>query len=210
MQPSKVTAAETPRLEGIDVADTLARLGLEFASLRKMLIRFADGQGKTFDDLRAAVAGRDADAAARHAHAIAGAAGNLGAVELRLAAKALEQAARDGQIDLGQLLDAVNQHAAVVFRSIESLRASGAAPAVAAAQPQDPVRLNAALKRLATALTDFDLSASNDALTELDAVGSAGTLASELAKVRDLVELYEFDSASTVVADLLRQSETPG
>jgi HPt (histidine-containing phosphotransfer) domain-containing protein len=207
---SEAAAIETPQLEGIDVADALARLGLEFASLRKMLIRFADGQRKTFDDLRAAVAAGDSNAAGRHAHAIAGAAGNLGARELRVAAKALETAARDGESQLQPLLDAIDRHAAVVFRSIDTLRATDAAPAQAATAPHDPAKLNAGLQRLAAALADFDLSVSEDALTELAAVGASGTLAGELAKVRELVELYEFDSASTVVADLLRQSQTTG
>ena len=61
-------------------------------------------------------------AAARHAHAIAGAAGNLGADALRGAAKALEQAGRDGRTDLAGLLAAVEDRAAIVSRSIESLR----------------------------------------------------------------------------------------
>ncbi len=97
-----------PVLEGINVADALKRLGLGFDSLRKMLIRFADGQVQTLDDLRAAVAAGDIKAAARQAHAIAGAAGNLGADDLRAAAKALEQAGRDGRRDLDGLVTTSN------------------------------------------------------------------------------------------------------
>ncbi len=88
--------ASIPVLQGIDVAGSLARLGLEFETLQRMLIRFADGQGATLEALRAAVASSDCDAAARHAHAIAGASGNLGADGLRDAAKALERAGREG------------------------------------------------------------------------------------------------------------------
>jgi signal transduction histidine kinase/DNA-binding response OmpR family regulator len=208
-QPPEMIGDQSLLLQGIDVQGALDRLGLEFGSLRKMLIRFADGQGKTLEDLRAAVVGRDRPAAARHAHAIAGAAGNLGADELRAAAKALELMARDGEGDIGQLFEAVDDYARVVFRSIDTLRTGGAAPAaVAVAAPFDPSSINEALKRLSAALSGFDLSIANEALTELTAAGPS-PIAAEIAKVRELVENYEFDSAGAVVTGLLQQSQPP-
>ena len=93
-EPVAAVPDGSPRLEGIDVAGSLARLGLEFETLRRMLVRFADSQGATIDALRAAVASGDSAAAAKHAHAIAGASGNLGAEGLHAAAKALERAGR--------------------------------------------------------------------------------------------------------------------
>jgi two-component system, sensor histidine kinase and response regulator len=204
--PSPPTAEQTAvALEGINVEDTLDRLGLEFASLRRMLIRFADGQSKTFDDLRTAVAARDLTSVARHAHAIAGAAGNLGAEGLRGASKALEQSGRDGKGDLQELLRAVDEQAAIVFRSIDGLRESAVMPSTVAAMPVSPTRLNDALTRLAKALGDFDPSLSNDALTELAAVGTTGPFADEFARLRTLVDDYQFDSAAAIAADLLRQ-----
>ena len=102
-------------LEGVDVSGTLRRLGIDRASLERMLLRFADGQREMLDALRAAVVTGDAAMAARHAHAIAGAAGNLGADGLRAAAKTLEQAGREGRTDLTDLLAVVEERAAVVF-----------------------------------------------------------------------------------------------
>ena len=113
-----------PVLEGIDVSGTLRRLGIDRASLERMLLRFADGQREILEALRAAVVAGDGAMAARHAHAIAGAAGNLGADALRAAAKALEQAGREGRTDLTDLLAVVEERAAVVFASIETLRPS--------------------------------------------------------------------------------------
>ena len=112
-------------LEGIDVNGTLQRLGIDRATLERMLLRFADGQQEVVDALRAAVIAGDGVMAARHAHAIAGASGNLGADGLRSAAKALEQSAREGRTDLSGLLAALEERAAVVFRSIEALRPAG-------------------------------------------------------------------------------------
>ena len=48
-----------PVLEGIDVSGTLQRLGIDRASLERMLLRFADGQGQMLDALRAAVVAGD-------------------------------------------------------------------------------------------------------------------------------------------------------
>ena len=117
-------------LEGVDVSGTLRRLGIDRASLERMLLRFADGQREILDALRAAVVAGDAAMAARHAHAIAGAAGNLGADGLRAAAKALEQAGREGRTDLADLLAVVEERAAVVF-SVDR----DAAPAGSIARP---------------------------------------------------------------------------
>ena len=66
-------------LEGIDVADTIGRLGVPFEALSRMLRRFASGGAGTVEDARRALQQGDAGALAGHAHALAGAAGNLGA-----------------------------------------------------------------------------------------------------------------------------------
>jgi two-component system, sensor histidine kinase and response regulator len=197
-----------PTLEGIEVAETLARLGLGFESLRKMLIRFADGQGKTLEELRAAVNASDAAAAARHAHAIAGAGGNLGADALRTAAKALEQAARQGQGNLEELMRVVDTHAVIVFRSIDSLRpVAQDEPPVRSALAGDPLKLQATLEQLSAALENQDLSASAGALAELATFGTPAEMAEDLARVYDLVDAYEYDEAATLVEALVQRLE---
>ena len=196
-------------LPGINVADALARLGLEFGSLRRMLIRFADGQGKTLDALRTAVAEADPDAAARHAHAIAGAAGNLGADALRAAAKALESAAREGHADLAELARTVDETALIVFRSVDSLREKPTplpatdTPAAAA----DATTLRASLQDLMTALEMGDPSASQAALSGWNAGSGSKAFAAGMARVRELVEGYEYEEAATIVADLIQELE---
>ena len=206
--PDAAPAADgPPALEGINVPETLKRLGLGFATLKKMLLRFADGQGKTLDDLRDSVKSGDAAAAARHAHAIAGAAGSLGADTLRAAAKALEHAGREGRKDLQALLEEVNGHAAQVFRSIETLRETPSGAPAAAGTPYDPARLRSSLEKLAAALGNFDLTASGEALAELAAIGTPPEIAGELERVRRLVDGYEYDEAAGVVARLLSRPE---
>jgi HPt (histidine-containing phosphotransfer) domain-containing protein len=196
--------ADVEAVEGIDVAGSLGRLGLEYETLVRMLVRFADTQGPTLDALRSAVADGDAAAAARHAHAIAGASGNLGADALCASAKALERAGRAGDDRLAPLLAELESRAAVVFRSIDRLR-GGSLPAVAASGPL-PIsgEARAILERLQAALGDFDLTAASSALADLDRVGMPGN-AGDLAGLRNHIDNYEYEEARVLVTGLLEQ-----
>ena len=124
--PGDVAAQRTTALDGLDLTGTLQRLGLGFDTLRRMLVRFADGQARTLNALRAAAASGDAADAARYAHMIAGAAGNLGVDALRDAAKHFEHAARAGRTDLATLLAEVEHCSAAACRSIDTLRDAAA------------------------------------------------------------------------------------
>jgi signal transduction histidine kinase/DNA-binding response OmpR family regulator/HPt (histidine-containing phosphotransfer) domain-containing protein len=195
--------AEGVALEGINVSGALARLGIGFQALQRMLIRFADGQSKTVTDLRAAVDGGDADAAARHAHALAGAAGNLGADTLREAAKALETAARAGTGGLAGLAHRVEELAAIVFRSIDTLRAgeersASAAPAAVA----DPAAIRMALTALRDALAAGDPDATAISLGVLAGMQLSESVRSSIERARALADEYQFDEAGAEIAAL--------
>jgi two-component system sensor histidine kinase/response regulator len=192
-------------LDGIDVAGSLERLGLDFETFRRMLVRFGDGQPAVLEALRGAVASRDAAAAARHAHAIAGASGNLGADALRTAAKALERAGREGQTNLADLFADVETRAAVVFRSIDTLRDRRATAGAEPGQVLIPPAARTPLERLQSALGDYDSSAASAALAELDLVVMTGTSAGELARLRQHVDGYEYEEARALATRLLEQ-----
>ena len=202
-EPAAAVVDGSPRLEGIDVAGSLARLGLEFETFRRMLVRFASSQGATVEALRAAVTSGDSAAAARHAHAIAGAAGNLGAEGLHAAAKALERAGRADNRDLADLLADLEANAAVVFRSVDTLRVP-VAPVVTETGHM-PASARAALERLQAALGDFDLSAANHALADLDGLAIEGNAAGHLVRLRNHVDSYEYDEARVLATKLLDQ-----
>jgi len=203
--------ASPPALDGINVDGALARLGISFESLRAMLIRFADGQARTVADLRTAVEAGDAGAAARHAHAIAGAAGNLGADALREAAKALEASAREGSGPLGDALHAVEERAAVVFRSIATLRqeaAPAAAPVPAAAAVVDPAALHRAVVSLQDAVAASDPEATATSLAALAALQLPDDIGASIRRVRVLSDGYEFDEAGSVISLLVDRLKT--
>ena len=193
----------TPALEGIDVTGTLQRLGIEPATLERMLLRFAEGQRPLLDALRAAVVRGDSAEAARHAHAIAGSAGNLGVDGLRAASKALEQAAREGRADLSTLLAVVEDRAATVSRSIEALRPADRRTAEAPDRPFDRTLAGAALERLAVALDGYDLSSASGTLADLDACGLPTSAADEVGRLRRAIDGYEFDQAREIASRLL-------
>ena len=195
------------KLEGIDVAGSLERLGLEFDSFKRMLIKFADGQGATLDALRAAVDASDYDAVARHAHSIAGASGNLGANGLRASAKALERAGREHAENLSRLLADLEGEAAVAFRSIARLREPRTPVPAKPERRLPPATVRAALERLKTALDDFDLSGASSALAELDGVATPET-ADVLARLRRHVDRYEYDEAGVLAGRLLEQTSS--
>jgi CheY-like chemotaxis protein/HPt (histidine-containing phosphotransfer) domain-containing protein len=193
-------------LEGIDVDGTVRRLGIPFDTLRSMFLRFADGQRKTLEELRGAVSAGDRGAARRHAHALAGAAGNLGADGLGEAAKALELAAKDGRQDLSDLFREVEQRAGVVFRSIESLRPQAHADdgaSAPAATSVDPARLRAPLDRLRAALADGDLSGCAEVFQEIARLNLTTELHRKLTCLQELIDGYDYDEAGAIVNQLL-------
>ena len=204
VRESAAPTGNAQALEGIDVAGSLQRLGLEYDTFKRMLVRFADSQLSTFDALRSAVDAGDGAAAARHAHAIAGASGNLGADGLRAAAKALERAGNEGGEALTPLLAELEGRAAVVFRSIDTLRNLPVPVATGSARRVMPREARAVLERLQAALGDFDVTAASGALADLDRVERPDT-AGDLARLRDHVDRYEYDEARALVTRLLEQ-----
>jgi HPt (histidine-containing phosphotransfer) domain-containing protein len=75
-----------------------ANLGLDEDEFRELIDLFMETGRSDYDGLKAALEGGDYDAAARHAHTLAGASGNLGLMDLHTAAKQIEQAAVDKQL----------------------------------------------------------------------------------------------------------------
>ncbi len=205
--PAKPPRPGAPSLDGIEIAATMQRLGLDFATLRRMLVRFADGQAPTLDALRAGVASGNPSEAARHAHAMAGAAGSLGVDALRDAAKALEHAARSGRTDLATLLADVEHCASAADRAIATLRDDTAAVPTVSTVAFDTTAVRAALDRLQVALGDFELTAANDALADLAGDGVPAGIAADLARLRNRVDSFDYGGAQIIVARLIEQLE---
>jgi two-component system, sensor histidine kinase and response regulator len=207
--PPAAAGSRPLALEGVDVNGAVQRLGIDRGTLEPMLLRFADDQREILEALRTAVATRDNAMANRHAHAIAGAAGNLGADELRLAARALEDAGRNGHTDLAELFADLEDRAAIVFRSIETLRPAADSADEGTAGPFDPEAIGAGLERLAAALDNYDMSAATAAVTSLGTSGFPAWGVVDLDRLRRCVGGYEFAEARNIATDLLTRISAP-
>ena len=75
-----------------------ANLGLDEDEFRELIDLFMETGQSDYDNLQSALAGGDAAAAAQYAHTLAGAAGNLGLMDLHAAAKNVEHAAMDKKL----------------------------------------------------------------------------------------------------------------
>ena len=208
-EPPAAGPSAPPPPEGIDISGAALRLGIDRGTIERMLRRFADDQREILEALRTAVGAGDNTLAARHAHAIAGAAGNLGANGLRLAARALEDAGRNGHADLSNLLADIEHHVSVVLRSIEAL---GPAPngAGAVTGPFDAQTVGPTLDRLARALDKYDVSAATDAVAALGTSGFPGWAVADVEHLRRCVNEYEFAAARGIAARLLARVTAPG
>ena len=201
----------SPRLEGIDVAGSLARLGLEFETLP------ADARqvrGQPGCDARR-VAGcrrlrrqrRGCKTCPRHRRGI-----RQSWRRRAFMRQPRRSSARAAQAtgDLAHLLADLEARAAVVFRSIDTLRGTIAPVATEPGQVLVPAAARAALERLQAALGDFDLSAASSALADLDRIAMPGS-AGDLARLRNHVDSYEYEEARVLATRLLEQigSEVP-
>ena len=193
-----------PRLDGIDVRAAVARLGMSFDAYRRLLLRFAGDGTSTAAAARQAVRAQDWKSAALHAHALAGAAGNLGAARLRELAKALEHSANTGGNDADAHLTSLEDEASRVFAAIETLRpAPTDVPEQAGARESaDSATIGPLIARVQGALADGDPIASEEAITALAQAGAPVAWQADLARLRDLAERYEFEAAAAVADQL--------
>jgi HPt (histidine-containing phosphotransfer) domain-containing protein len=198
-------------LDGIDVEGTQARLGVSFETLRRMLLRFADDGAKTAVQAQQSLAQGELRAAARHAHALAGAAGNLGADRLRALAKALEQSAGAGAPEAATHLADVQHEAARVFAAIATLAPPvvEATPSASALPAGDPAVLGAALERVRAALAEGDPVGPEEAISALAAANAPAAWRADLARLRDLADRYEFEDAAELAGQLAQRLGGP-
>jgi len=199
-----------PPLEGIDVADGLARMGGNSDGYRRILRQFAGSQARAPDQVRAALESGDRSLAERVAHTLKGVAGNIGAGEVRVAAAKLEGAIRAGDEDATALIEPTAAALAVVLGSIDSLPERAPASAVRAL---DHEAVRVLLDRLRAQIEEFDADAVDTG--HAVASGVAGSpLAAPAADLLEAIDRYDFDAAGSLVdtlaAALDRAASGPG
>jgi len=94
-----------PDIEGIDTTNGLKRVAGNKRLYRDLLIQFAAKQSDADKRIKTAIDNNDNKLAERIAHTVKGVAGNIGILKLHETAGDLERAIREGQLQLGALLD---------------------------------------------------------------------------------------------------------
>ncbi|MCU0869897.1 MAG: response regulator [Burkholderiales bacterium] len=192
-------SARSAAADGVlDLRDALARMGGDAGLLDRVLERFRTGQTGVVDEIRAALSKADRATAERLAHTLKGLAGNIGATALADAAREVETALHDAQLDaedarlsglqqaLTAVIDALGTHAAAAPDTLPVPAAPGAVAA-------DGVRHT----QLAAQLKEKLESSDADALDLLDALAAelGATRGPALARLRRCVEQFDFDAA---------------
>lgn len=192
-------SGEIPALPGIDLALGLATTMNNPTLYRKIATRFLQGQADFFARFEQSRHDADTTAATRVAHTLKGNAGNLGAVQLQLAAGELEAVCARG--DSGPQIDEALAPVRLALEQVlEGLRgwmgSADYAQTLPAAPPAKakPLALAADLQRLRRLLMDSEQEA-EDLVNELLQQLNGAAPAPALEVVARFIDQYDFDEA---------------
>jgi two-component system sensor histidine kinase/response regulator len=187
--------ARLDAIDGLDVATGLAQVRGKLTSYARILKLFADGHADDADRLRAFVAQGDLAATGLLAHALKGAAGNLGAREVQALAAALDAALKRGEAEaaqapLARLAERLPRLIAALHAALadDDLLAQAAAPAPRTAEQQQTLDELAALLASDDTRARHVLAANRPALAA--ALGSA-----PLAQLERLIDTFDYERA---------------
>ncbi|MGN0933002.1 response regulator [Falsigemmobacter intermedius] len=140
-QAAAAEEALPDRLPPFNISRALERVNGKRPLLRRLILNFAESQGRAGDEIRSLIAqGAMADAR-RVSHTLKGLAGSLELPDLQTAAATLERALLDGEsAQLHALISTMEEHLAPAVEAAASLRpkASPPAPVVESAAPAAP------------------------------------------------------------------------
>jgi len=215
------TSAATPagtglQLEGVDLRDACNRLGLPIESVLGMLARFPASGRRTLRELREALEENDAEEARRHAHSLAGAAGNLSVEKLRRLAKTVELALKSQTGNYESLYAELADEAERVWSALDAVPASPTR-APGAARPEEPppgtsstdtappaesAQLKILVEELAAHLEAGDPDASGGFIAELQRLGPPPAWVEDFARLKALTENFDFAEAAALARQM--------
>ena len=209
-KPRAAAAVSTPATgatgaSAVDEAGARTRLGLSLAAYERILARFREALPATLAALRDALAQGDREASVRHAHSVAGSAGNVGATALHGAAKGLEGALRDGATEHGSALAAVEREAAAAMGAPAGTPIAVTPDAAAASGPEAPAaEIRARATALREALESGDLDSIENATRALKAMSLPPGGAGAVKSVEAAAANFDFDRAAGVLAEWVK------
>ncbi|MGE4560204.1 MAG: response regulator, partial [Desulfobulbus sp.] len=197
---------DIPELEGIDIAEGLARTQGNRKLLLKLLKKMAENHGDFITEFLAARELADWQLAERLAHTLKGVAGNIGARELSECCAILERQAGEGDVRESDVLNAQRALQAVI-QSIATLAEPPEAD-VASGTVLDRGRLLDVVATLRQQLEDFDTGAV-ETFSSNRGLFAADLVAPKSGALEKALENYDFQTALAVCAEvesLLRET----
>jgi PAS domain S-box-containing protein len=199
-----------PVIPGLNVAESVRRVGDNVACYYGVLEKFRTQQANTVAAIRAAMAAADWPTAERLVHTLKGLAGTLGAPALQTLAADLEQYL-DGQPDMARataLLQELEPLLEALLRSIDTALAHRVSPAAAASLPAD--QLQPLLKKAQNQLEAFDAGIEETLQDLLRVRPLPPVLADTLAVVARQVSAYDYEAALEELQSLAGQADIFG
>jgi PAS domain S-box-containing protein len=196
---------ELQRSKLINAPAALARLGGNAQNFQKILVKFADNQAGSAEEIQAALAANDVPTAQRLAHTLKGLAGMIGADGLQAAALELESALTGGNAErTSSLLAALSQQLNALLAEISCLAplpVSQPEPVQAARSTVSSEELVPLLSRLAALLHDHDPVA-RECVLELMGKPLPQPVASSARQLSKLIGCYAFKEALAHLKEL--------
>jgi signal transduction histidine kinase/CheY-like chemotaxis protein len=188
-----------PELDGFDVEDALLRMGGDYSLYRKILVRFYDSQADVMVRLRQSLT-NDRETAIYIAHALKGAAGNVGAAQIRDMAAELEQTMVQGGEVSRVFIDQLEVALVAVLNNL-----GGWLPSDEDVGQQNSTseRLEALplIARMCGMLEDSDGGAV-DLMDDLKLALQGSRFSKDLAKLQSMLDSYDFEAALEILEHL--------
>lgn len=207
-ESSNMVSNPIKEVYGVDIRAGMLATMNNAPLYRKLLVRYRDSQSEFEAEFRQAMSNNTETEAARVAHSLKGLSGNLGVKVVEKMAAELEHACRK-KLDVNEIDITLNALVAELNAVITAL-ADIDVPAINTASPASENELDfQAISELILTLRQkiaiFDVSA-NDTVTDLADMLNDTNYSAQVRKVREAVENYDFDTATT---ELVKLEELP-
>jgi signal transduction histidine kinase/HPt (histidine-containing phosphotransfer) domain-containing protein/ActR/RegA family two-component response regulator len=208
LEAAPVTTAsshELPgELPGIQIGDGMNRVGGNARLYVKLLLDLRADYATTAETLAELCRAGDSIGASQLAHKLRGIANNLGATDVGHCAEQIEHSLKAGQPATDEMVGALATSLATLVDSITSIEQLFT-------QPSDAVQLSegethALLKQLEQEIADNNPAAEETVAKLLQAIDETASAYASLAMVRDAIDIYDFATASSNLADAMRES----
>jgi PAS domain S-box-containing protein len=188
----------------VDFKDGLERLTGDREMYIKILARYRNMNQNLAESIRETYRSADEERVIEQIHYLGGSSGNVGAQLLSQSAKSLEKALRDGvsRDDLAENLEDMLILLKHVLDEIDSFLREWDDRKRAEAVPPVMEDLEPDLRNLQSRLSEYDTEADLYMERLLDGV-SDRALEKELLKIKDLIDLYDYERAGRFVSRLL-------